>query len=258
MSQVLMKSLIARAVDSADYDHWQGGEPAHEDALCQSCGRLLLQIWDLNCEDPRFARNGEAVFQGIKRLPLLMCWRCSGSLAYVVRNQSIEMLECSGKYQGDNFPYRDYPQFFPRRALRPTHRDELPSQFHELLEELRNDHSEETDREFTDERQQLLYEILGRNITDSFYLWWHQVGGEPGLLQGLDEQPCPNPSCKGFSNDEPLKVLAAIKNDPPGGLPMLESLEQIEQDDGFFNSWVQLVYYVCDRCFAIRVVQDVG
>jgi len=49
-----------------------------------------------------------------------------------------------------------------------------------------------------------------------------------------------------------MKILAAVCNDPPVGLPMIETLETVNQSNGSFNRWVQLVFHLCDTCFTVH------
>jgi hypothetical protein len=46
-----------------------------------------------------------------------------------------------------------------------------------------------------------------------------------------------------------MKFLAVILNDPRGGLPMIEELNDRTRDN--WNSLQQVIYHICERCLTI-------
>jgi hypothetical protein len=49
-----------------------------------------------------------------------------------------------------------------------------------------------------------------------------------------------------------MKVLATIHNDPPAGLPMVETRNEVEKRGGHFNNMVQVVFHICRNCLTIH------
>jgi hypothetical protein len=109
--------------------------------------------------------------------------------------------------------------------------------------------------DLTENESSLLTEWLGKPVKFAFDIWWAQLGGEPFLIQGTETDSCPNPRCSANKAKHPMKVLAAIPNDPPG-LPMLETMSEVEANNGHFNHYVQLVYYFCDQCHTVRTLNE--
>jgi hypothetical protein len=46
-----------------------------------------------------------------------------------------------------------------------------------------------------------------------------------------------------------MTFLAVVLNDPPGGLPMIEELNDSTRES--WNSTQQVIYHICDRCLTI-------
>jgi hypothetical protein len=259
MSQEILPGFMARSVAASQHDHWIGGSAQHKSAHCAVCDRPFLLIWDLNCRDERFVVDGKSVFETLDRLPLYYCWTCSSRFSYRIAADDIEILEFHGQYQGDDFPYSNYPESFPKTPLQLSKRDEIPVEILEFLEKQGADSGEDEDEDWpmlTQKECAVLTSWLGRPVTSTLDIWWHQLGGEPFLLQGADTDPCPNSKCVAHKTKQPMKILAAIKNDPPSGLPMLETMSEVDANNGHFNHYVQLVYYFCDQCHTIRALNE--
>lgn len=90
MSLKLLEPFIVRPDAARRQDHWQGGPPVHEKAICCQCKRPLQLIWNMNTSDPRFVSNsGRRLFHTIGRLCLYWCVRCFTSLDYILRDDRI-------------------------------------------------------------------------------------------------------------------------------------------------------------------------
>lgn len=256
MAYHYMSGLLVRPGEESTYGHLQGGPTTDPGAKCQVCHRPLLRIWQLDCSDPRLVKASpqEPAFAGLTTLPLYYCWRCGGEYAYQVKADGmIEMLDSKVWNQppGDDFPYPNYPSHFPQRPIRLYRPDELP----EVVWKYVNDDPDDIGEPIPPQDAQLLSDFFGHKIKIPFHVWWHQLGGIPALAQGKEEHVCPNPACPRTAEQkktEPMKILAAIPNDPPSGLPMIESVETVEEGNGHFNRWVQAVFHVCDACFTVH------
>jgi hypothetical protein len=257
MSDRLLPGFIARVATSSKFDHWQGGPATHKGAYCATCNRPWLLIWDINCADPRFVREGEPVFGDSGRLPLYYCWKCCGDASYrVTEPDRIHVFESNGKYQGDDFPYENYPIAFDRCPIELSRPSEMPAEIEKFISEGPEESSPAPpSAEF---KNQLEY-WLDHSISHLEYdIWWQQFGGDPWRAQGSEEFLCPNPECETGRARMPIKVLASIVNHPLSGLPMIETIEQVKQASGVVNRWVQIVVHLCPECHTIHVCNRCG
>lgn len=246
----LIPGFVIHIGEQSDYRHVQGGPCTHDGAFCPTCNRPLIRIWQFDCNDPRFVvvdTEETKAFGTLATLPLYYCWTCGSELTYrIIDDDSIEVSRSYSGNTHDDFPYANYPLEYPEQPLRLYRPDELP-----IL--VRKHIVEDLDDPIPDDEQRALSEFLGRPVRSTLIdLWWHQFGGEPWLVQGEEEIVCPNPTCKHHSDGETMKILAAICNDPYGGLPMIESIATVEGDGGHFNRWVQVVFHICDTCFTVQ------
>jgi hypothetical protein len=248
MSDRLLPGFIVRVAASSSYDHWQGGPAVHEGAYCDTCKRPWLLLWDINCADPRFEVDGRMVFGNLERLPIYYCWKCVADMAYrVVDSQRIHVFESNGVPQGDDFPYGNYPIQFQRHPIELTRASEMPDDVREFL-------TEETEKTVSDDLKRQLEFWLDHPISCiDFDIWWQQFAGEPWLMQGPEEFSCPNEVCEAGRRHAPMKVLAAICNHPLGGLPMIQTIEDVKNSSGVTNRWVQVVVHMCPECHTIHV-----
>jgi hypothetical protein len=243
--------------DSATGGHWFGGEPYHKGAKCPVCKIPLLLIADLSCVALR-VNEPARLFHELDRLPLYYCWRCCASgLSYrFVAPDKLEILRNDGNPQGDDFPYRNFPAEFPRKAVSVV---PIPYETAKLLTL-----EQEVDRKWLSEAdQRTLSEQLPLLRHGGFADWrsnFHQIGGVIRPLQGHGRIGCPNKLCKahksfmdGYATQ--MKELAIICNDPRSGLPMVESMEDFKKTSKF-DEWVQIVYWVCEECLTIAVSNE--
>ncbi len=243
----LLPGFRVRVVKRSTQDHWQGGPAYHAGAACPICRRPLLLLWDVNCADPRFRLDGRLVFKHLERLPLYYCWKCAAEMDYrVLSPDRIQVLQNLGKPQGEDFPYRRFPQTFERRPIELDRLTDMPKEARALL------NTDWFDRLPTKAKRPL-EKWIGRPLKYGFDIWWHQFGGIPWLVQGPERIFCPNRDCSWARRRWAMKVLAVIRNDPPAGLPMCETMKEVEKRGGHFNDMVQVVFHICKCCLTIHV-----
>jgi hypothetical protein len=233
--------------------HHFGGEPYHVGAECPVCKIPLLLLADLDCAPFRVSEK-KKLFSELDRLPLYYCWRCCAEkLSYKINGRSITIFKNDGKKEGDDFPYADFPDKFPKRPVKLV---PVPYETAKLLavaQEIDEYWLSEDDRKSLQDR---LRDLRHLKFAKSG-LCRHQIGGLLYLIQGHDYIKCPNPECKyyvlktKFSGVRMLE-LATLHNDPYSGLPMCERLEEISEP-GDWNEYIQVVYWVCEECLTLTV-----
>lgn len=240
-------AMMARP--SATTGHWFGGEPRHRRAKCPACRKPLLLLADLDCARLRKLDDAK-LFRSMRRLPLYYCWRCCAEkLSYqVVDSRHVRILGGEGDDQGPEFPYRDFPDAFPRTpvALVP-----IPYRAARLLAVY-----QEVDRNWlSEDDKKTMHRHLARLRHPGFSrhdVNRHQIGGLLNLVQGHESVGCPNRRCEAHKSHKAgyaarMRELAVICDDPHPGLPMATA----PGSDSRGNEWVQVVYWVCDTCFCI-------
>lgn len=255
----LLDPFIVRADLSHRHDHWQGGSPIHDGATCLQCDHPLLLFWNLDCSDPRFvSKQGRPIFEGLDRLALYWCVTCFASIDYVLSDTgNVRVLCVNGKAASDvtktkprpKFPYANFPTQFQQTAIDLFLLSELPKTILDLL-------TAEPVPKLTEKRKRLLETHVGHSVSergfDLMRTWVHQFGGKPHLPQGDTQICCQNTDCKSFGKR--MNIVAAIRNDPPGGLPIVETLEEVKKSPtGYFNFFVTVYFHVCKRCNSIHV-----
>ncbi|GEM_PF-1413528 len=259
MALQLLEPFIVRPDRNARHNHWQGGPPVHAGATCARCGHPFQLFWDLNCCDPRFRnKNGRPIFRNLARLPLYWCVPCFLSIDYsVIDDKRIELLRVDGepahlvkrKRPNPRFPYANFPREFDRQAIELTSGPELPKTVRELF-------TAEPTPKLTPARQALLERFVGHAVYPRLFAltgstWVHSFGGTPYLPQGDDWIVCPNERCRSFGKR--MKVMAAIHNDPPNGLPLVDTMEKVQQSkSGMFNYFVVVFFHFCKSCKTVH------
>ncbi|MGI4788572.1 MAG: hypothetical protein ACRYFS_06950 [Janthinobacterium lividum] len=191
-------------------------------ADCPNCRKPLLRFFGLDTRDSRLLLQ-EPLFS---TLPLLFCWTCNISqemLFYRVRDNAVELLQFGLSGVQTDFPYEDYPLFFPGAALVL---DAVTLEDQSLLTRLNNrfDAGENAT------------EILGEHRD----LWnvRHQVGGEPFLTQDMAEINC-------LDCAEEMPFLASVAND-------CLDIRGLTGDEG-----VQVLYHYCRKCYVVAAYQRI-
>lgn len=174
--------------DSAAEGHWFGGKPYHKGAMCPVCKVPLLLIADLASAPFRAIENAR-LFSDLDRLPLYYCWRCCADhLSYrVVKPDKVEVLRNEGSPQGDDFPYKDFPEQFPRKPVRLVTIQYETAKLLALSQEIGDDWLSNADRHSITEQLRVLRHdgFSARDINR------HQIGGLLGSIQGHERVGCP-------------------------------------------------------------------
>ncbi len=246
MAYHFLPGFRVKPTNTSSQNHWLGGPAQHKGAKCRACNRPLLLLWDIDCSDPRFQVRGRSIFKTLTRLPLYYCWTCAGEFDYLVTEPGrVRILKSKGKYQGDDFPYKRFPVYFERQAIELDLLANIPRAAKRALEA-------DSFKKLPKSTKTALEKWLGRPVRDEYDSWRHQFGGRPWLIQGEERIVCANKQCFRNRRKLAMRVLASIINDPLGGLPMLETAEQVRASNGFFNSWVQVVFHICPNCLSIH------
>lgn len=234
-------------------DHWLGGKGDYRDADCPICQVPLLLLVDINCKDPVFRKASRGKFDTLKRLPLLVCVRCFCALSYAVdEQQKVEVVRAEEGNPGSE-PYPNYPNCLPRKPIALD--SSVPSLLPKVIRKW-NVKSDMLGENLSKRDRQLLEDFFGHPIFIPRYMHHHQLGGE-SLYEEWDRDafPCPNNECPGglwdnmLKRSRPMKFLAGILNDPPGGLPLIEPLNENTQAD--WNYCVSFCFQICDKCLTI-------
>jgi len=251
VSYYYTKQGYALVAEDSPSTHHFGGEACHEGALCPVCKIPFLLLADLDCDSLRKLEEAR-LFHELDRLPLYYCWRCCAEkLSYQVGNGFIKVFKNEGKPQGDDFPYVGFPGKFEQRPVKLV---PIPYETARLLavaQEISEYWLTEQDRKAIQSGlQSLRHSWFSRSSLSR-----HQIGGLLNLAQGHEYLVCPNPDCEHHKwakqgRGTRMLELAVIHNDPHSGLPMCESLEELT-DPSEFNEYVQVVYWICEKCLTI-------
>jgi hypothetical protein len=209
---------------SAQFEHQFCGPHEVAGTWCPNCERPLLRFLALDTRDSRLGL-GEVPFA---TLSLFYCWPCpaaQGPFSYrVLDNGDVSLLQCERGAPETDFPYSEYPVYFPGAPAR-------------LME-------------ITDEVQQVLHRFnLGEyddicehrllKEDDRLLECRHQFGGEPLLIQQDTEYQLQCPTC-----EAPMPFLCSIGDDCLDARGFCE------------NAYVQVIYHYCAPCRVIRAFQQ--
>lgn len=189
-------------------------------AFCPNCQRSLLSLLSLDTRDHRLYFR-EAPFP---RLSLMFCWTCelSQKLFYYVQNaEGIDILEYRKGQSYDDFPYEDYPLYFPKANAML---EQIPTEDQEIIKRLNRDAIDvwEVNRSRPD---------LARPR--------HQVGGEPYLVQQNIEDEIRCLIC-----GENMPFLATVGDQAPDGMRFTG------------NEFVQVLFHCCRKCNLVAAYQQ--
>ena len=186
-----------------EFEHTFCGPQDIAGARCPCCQRPLVRYLALDTRDARLHLQNSP----FPTLPLMDCPRClvqGGSPAHhgaflyrVLRDGGVELAPYvqEGWLRSDDFPYEDYPSFFPEAqavlqpltpaeqegVMRINHRGDWENLPPEVLDAMSEEELDELGSE--DWWEEDFYESL-----------WdirHQIGGEPFHIQGLAVVNCP-------------------------------------------------------------------
>jgi hypothetical protein len=189
----------------------------------------MLRFLLLDTADPRLELPAAG-----PPLPLLYCWTCGvaqSDLWYRVEDDGgVEFLQYGQGGQETDFPYSDYPVYFPQRYVRLR---AIPGAIQGAIlvknsGKISTTYSEPgaiPEYEPTGERPESEIDLTGQEP-------WHQIGGQPLFLDTYWRMKCP--LCDGR-----MPFLAAI-GDESGA------------EKGFTeNPYVQVLYHVCPECWCV-------
>lgn len=159
----------------------------------------------------------------LPEMVLVYCWTCSiseGLFFYEVGNQnSINVIQFIKGKPVEDFPYGNYPEFFPEGRIRLR---KIPKDIQSLIENINSKKIDEFDVEKKNEK---------------YIKPAHQFGGEPYLIDGkLEIVFCPKCSLQ-------MPFLASIADDC------------IDSRGFTGNSYVQIVYLICISCWVVGAYQ---
>lgn len=258
MSLRLIAPFVVNVSSPGQHEHWQGGPVLHDGAACPRCNKRLILFWNLDATDGRFvSRQGRHVFKGIERLFLYWCPRCGSAIDYSIEpTGNLRLLAMNGlathqvpqEAAQPNFPYRDYPHEYERRRISIVASHELPKTVRDLL-------TVTPIPKLTDARKVLLERHVGHAVSargfELMRTWIHQLGGAPYLPQGDQHVVCQKPECR--RRGQRMKFLAAIKNDPPGGLPIAQPFVPTEASEStYYNHFITVYFHICSSCRSIH------
>ncbi len=204
----------------AEKKHYFCGENNISGAICPNCNKALLILLTVDLTDERLSLSNRF----FNKLPLLFCWTCDLArydFYYKIENErEINILYYKKGNVYDDFPYSNYPNYFPQKYARL---EKISKYYQDVISKLNKDLIKYS-------------EVL--RIDSKLTSPQHQIGGEPYLLQGeIDDLACP--TC-----NQQMPFLAAICDDNG------------DQRGFVGNDYVQIIYYYCEKCNVIGAMQE--
>lgn len=218
--------------------HWHGGPPQHRNARCFVCKKPLRLVWSIDLSDAELPDALRQAFPKLSRLPLYYCFNCPEATTYRVTSETaLVCIDAAGHEGGSETPYgseTEVPTELPRL---PISLQRIPSAIDGLIvleNELGFDGLDTT-------AQKELSKFVGRQLDSAWDFVYSQFGGQPPMVQGHWDIPCPDPKCPGIS----------YKSRP--GFDMKE-LAVAESDclTGFQWTYAPLAFHVCWICGTIQ------
>ena len=202
----------------ADQNHYFCGDHRVSGADCPTCKKPLLRFLKVDMLDTRLYLESSP----FEDLSLLYCWTCNIAQApfyYQLKlDGGIDLLEYEKGGTKNDFPYKNYPIFFPGSHVRL---DEITKDIQQdiiLLNEGRKDECGEAVQSHKLDRPK------------------HQIGGVPFFVQGLPKMKC-------LEGNEEMPFLASIADDTVDG-------------KGFTgNPFVQVIFHYCEKCHVVGAIQ---
>lgn len=204
-----------------NFKHYFCGRHNIKSATCPNCQKPLLRFVKFDLSDERLHLQNSSLGE----LSLFFCWTCQlsqGNFFYRCLDKGeIEILEYEKGDGWDDFPYENYPDWFPGSSVELV---ELSPLEQEILIGL---NAERLSAWTTEQLKPELDEPS------------HQLGGEPYLVQ-KELRPLDCPQCRKamlfFATvcDKALRNLSFVKND-----------------------YVQVIFYICSKCQIIGAIHEV-
>lgn len=209
------------ATAGSEYQHFFCGSHEVPGAWCPNCNKPLLLFLALDTTDPRLNLKEHP----FRILSLFFCWTCNIAqkpLYYQFSvDGSVSLLEYGCGGGEPDFPYEDYPVYFPGA---PALLVPIPDVFQTILTLLNMGE---------------IYAYAIHKRHPDLQKPRHQVGGEPFLVQQNPDYEMICPLCK-----RRMPFWASIGDDclDPRGFTG--------------NEWVQVIYNYCQRCRVIGAFQQ--
>lgn len=201
------------------YNHVFCGPHDVKGTDCPNCKKPLLRFLSLDARDKRL----EMADMGLKTVDLLYCWTCDVSgwppfWYQMKKDGSIKILKYNKSNREKDFPYKKYPDYFPKRPARLV---KVTARQQKILRKINSgDFNTACKHPDLDEPR-------------------HQVGGEPYLVQKwLDAYKC-------IKCNRRMSLIASIADncvDPRGFAG---------------NEFVQVLYHLCRKCRIIQAHHEV-
>jgi hypothetical protein len=150
-------------------------------------------------------------------------------------------------------PYSEYPDPLPRRPIALD--SSVPTSLPKLIRKW-NTQVDPFGEKLSKSERRLLEEFFGHPVFIPRFMYHHQLGGE-SLYESWDQNAfcCPNKKCpsglwdKVLKHSQPMRFLAGILNDPPGGLPLIE--KTTKETASKWNYFVSFYFQICDKCLTV-------
>ena len=208
-------------------------------AKCHLCKRPLTLLWEINCQDPRFQKESEQVFEGQERLPLYYCLHCPEPTIYRCTGPNRIRVLPTERSECEESPFERIPDSFARRplVLKPIPREIenlIVLSEHIGLDWLRRPDFATLKKYFADISPYFM------DVRRS------QFGGLPVVQQGHDEIPCPNKRCPTHKWGHPI-----MRNKQ---YYYMKELALIDDDAGFEmeSNGAQIAFHLCWACHTVH------
>jgi hypothetical protein len=195
--------------------------PNEYEELCPNCNKPLLVMLTLDTTDDRLLLDDPH----FKRLRLCFCWTCNiaqDPFCYQFDyHGGIRLLKHGEGGGANDFPYDNYPLYFPSQSMELTHIDyEDQSIIHRLNANAPDEH------------------LLVKKRPDLSQPK-HQIGGEPYWVGGKPSTDIICQKCRTI-----MPFLASIADDATEGLKFTG------------NPSTQTLFFLCRRCFIVAAYQQ--
>lgn len=205
--------------NGGDAKHEFCGEHSVDGASCPNCDKPLLRLVSLDMS----AKEVSRIESFGDRLNLFFCWTCPISqeefIYEVLEDGGVKILKYGKGESYIDFPYDQYPVFFPLRAF---DLEKLTSNEQEVIIQLNNNSVG-----IYDLNEDLRYLSMPA----------HQLGGEPYIIQSdLANIRCPR--CKNEMN-----FLVSVADKHSSEISFTE------------NEYVQLLFHICNNCSIVSAKQ---
>lgn len=204
--------------NESKYEHIMGGENKLKKCYCPNCKKPFLHILSLDLKDKLLIKLNIPYHW----VHLIYCWTCNISqdqfIYKILSDDEIELLKYKKGGRTMDFPYQNYPQKF---QMRKVSLEKIKKSNQETISMINKSNKTQFDKNVS---------ILKKPRT--------QIGGIPYLVQDIKKDIPICTSCK-----KPMKLFACISDD--------------QEHNYLFtgNPFVQVLYFICDKCNLIGAIQ---